>query len=433
MKQYMMRKAGGLVIVGNKFRKREAAGNVNHGGHADGWKMRYIAKAAVVFFIIAGAAGVTENMSAIAAAVSGAPVSRGVIQCEDARIDASDFQNIYSYMADKKNAAVGILLQLGTKFRQQSGEIICDRDPDAGQGDVEASQLSWPMITQAVTDSQSVPGGLAVLNPEAAMHIEGVGEYTDWYVTATEDNISRGKAAWADGRLLLGNGADNDRAYQAGFRDGGNGYVPEILFPLFSTQGTTTEIKHVHVGSPADVEGVSGCYKNYTSTHTRTEECGATLKETESTWYPNPEEPGGGSWHGGEYTCPSHGGLYSSPGTCPYEEVISVTVWQHDIVCGLTGAVYARLTIKEADTDCTDEAIRLEAFLEQGAGYRNLAWRDANELIWTDENGNLLGTGSELTVQAPGIYQCSINVSNTDIDQRTARAVVRVSGLMLRN
>lgn len=434
-----MRKAGGSDIVRNRIKEMEASGNEKREGCLNGNGMRFIrgkcrlcAAGAAAALCIAAGAGTSGSMI-VDAAASGEPVSRGTIRCEQAVIDAADFRNIYSYMTEKKDAAAGILLKLGTKFRQESGGIVCDRNPDTGQGDVDVSQLSWPVIVQAVADSQKVPGGLAVLNPEAAMHIEGVEEYTDHYVTATEDNISRGKAAWADGKLLLGNGADNDRAYQAGIRDGQSGHVPEILYPLFSVPEAVTEIRHVHVGSPQDVEGVSGCYRNYTETHTVSKACGAELRKTESTWYPNPDEPEGGSWHGGEYTCPRHGGLYSSPGICPQQDDVSTTVWRHDVVCGLTDMVYARLTIKGTDTDYTDKAVRLEAVLEEADGYGRLIWQDGDEIIWTDENGNVLGTGTELEVQAQGNYQCSINVSNQDISNRTASAAVRISGLALGN
>ena len=435
----MMRKAGGSGIVRGRIKEIEVSGNrkwrrclqADSTSHIGRNRILYAAGAVAALFV-AAAAGMAGNMT-VDAAGTGEPVSRGVIQCEQAVIDADDFRSIYSYMTEQRNTAAGILLQLGTKFRQESGEIVCDRNPDAGQGELDLSLLSWPVITQAVADSQKVPGGLTVMNPEAAMHIEGVEEYTDYYATAVEDNISRGKAAWADGRLLLGNGADNDRAYQAGIRDGESGHVPENLYPLFSAPESTVEIRHAHVGSPQNVEGVSGCYRNFTETHTIYKTCGATLRQTESTWYPNPDEPEGGSWHGGEYTCPTHGGLYHSPGTCPEQENVSTTVWRHDITCGLTDVVYARLTVGGTDTDYTDRTIRLKAVLEGAGGYERLVWQDENELIWTDENGNTLGTGTELDVQAPGTYQCRINVSNQDIDKRTAAAAVRISGLMLRN
>lgn len=360
------------------------------------------------------------------------PRSRGVLCYEAAVADAADLHALYNYVTEKKHAAAGTLLQLGTKFWQRPEGIVCDRNPDSGQGDADLSQLDWPMIVQAVADSQKVPEGLAVLNPEAALHIEGVGESTDHYRTAVADNISRGKAAWADGQLLLGNGADNDRAYQAGIRDGGNNEVPDLFYPLFGVREAVAEIRHVHTGGPAQVEGRSGCYQNSLRTHTQIFVCGAELIQTDAGWRPNPEEPDGGSWHGGEYTCSNHGGLYESPGTCRHEDIVETATWSHDLVCGLDGAVYAKIRVYGTDTDHTDEAVRLEAVLEEGGAFGRLSWRGENRLVWTDAGGNALGTGSELMVQAPGTYYCSIDVNNTDIDNRTVGAAVRINGLLLK-
>lgn len=397
------------------------------------WKLRLSVMGAVLLGI-ASPLGFAENMTMVSAADTGqSPVSRGQIRCEEAVMDAADLQSIYAYVSEKKNAAADTLLQLGTKFREQSGEIICDRNPDSDRENIDTSRLSWPMIEEAVKDSQTVPDGLTVLNPEAAMHIEGVEEYTDHYVTAAEDNISRGKAAWANGRLLLGNGADNDRAYQKGTDDGGNGKLPEFLNPLFSVQDAGAEIRHAHVGNPEETEGISGCYQNSRETKKNVIVCGTELKKTEATWYPNPDEPEGGSWHGGYYTCPYHGGMYESPGRCTYEDVVVTTVWHHDVICGLTDMVYARLAVHGTDSDPVDRSIKLEADLEEGEGYERLVWQGEDKLVWTGEDGTVLNTGSELVVQAPGTYRCSANVTNEDIDNREVSVMVKVSGFMLRN
>lgn len=416
----MTGKAGGSDIVRDKTRNKSRRKGL--------WGI------AGLLFGLAASAGLFHGMTAVAAQDgSGTLRSRGSIRFEQAVIDAADLQSIQTHITEKKNATAGILQQLGTKFRQQAGGIVPDRNPDAGQGDADLSQIGWPTIVQAVSESQKVPDGLPVLNPEAAIGIEGVGESTQYYVTAAADNISRGKAAWADGRLLLGNGADNDRAYQAGTRDGREGRIPEFLNPLFAVREGTVEIRHVHIGKPKEVEGISGCYKNKADTQTKINQCGAGLIKTEAVWYPNPEEPDGGSWHGGFYTCPYHSGAYEAPGNCTYEETVTTTVWSHKLVCGLEDAVYARLTVRGTDTDPADKAVRLEAVLEEGEAYGRLAWAGEEKLIWTDEGGNALGTGPELTVRSPGLYRCGIHVTNEDIDRRETEAVVKVSGLALRN
>lgn len=374
------------------------------------------------------------NMTALASGgIRSTLRSRGTIRCEDTVMDSSDLQSMHAYVTEKKNAAAGVLQKLGTRLRVQSGEIIFDRNPDAVQGDVDLSQLGWPVIAQAAADSQKVPEGLTVLDPEAALHIEGVGESTDYYVTADADNISRGKAAWADGRLLLGTGADNDKARQKGVQDGEEGHVPEFMYPIFSVEEVSAEIRHVHIGTPENTEGLSGCYQNTPETTTRTKTCGEELVKTEATWYPNPEEPEGGSWHGGHYTCPYHQGFYDSPGKCTRKSEETITVWHHEIVCGLEDALYARLMVHGTDTDLTDRAVRLEAVLEQGDAYGQLVWPGEEQLVWTDDSGNTLGTGPELTVQEPGTYRCRISAVNEDVDNREVSTTVRVSGLVMRN
>lgn len=425
----MMRKAGGSDIV-RKNRKNEQM-ELNCGALA---RIGIAGTVGLLLMAVILASILLDDMTVLASdGTLGSFRSRGTIQYEDAVIDASDLQSMYAYVTEKKNAAAGILQQLGTRFRVQSGEIICDRNPDAAREDVDLSQLGWPVIVQAAADSQRVPEGLAVLGPEAALHIEGVEEYTDHYVTATADNISRGKAAWADGRLLLGNGADNDKARQKGLQDGAEGRVPDFLYPLFSVREASVEIRHVHTGAPEKKEGMSGCYQNTAKTKTETKKCDRDLVKTETTWYPNPDEPEGGSWHGGHYTCPYHQGMYDSPGKCPEKKTVTTTVWSHEIVCGLEDALYARLVIHGSDTDYTDRAVKLEAVLEQGDAYGQLVWPEGEQLIWTDDGGNVLGTGPELTVQAPGTYRCSISAANEDVDNREASAAVRISGFVMRN
>lgn len=391
----------------------------------------FLAAAVVAAAHMTGRMG-AEGRTVLAAAgeTQGELHSVGRVQYGQAVIDAGDLHSILSHITEKKNAAADVLTQLGTRFRRQSGEYVYDRNPDVEQEAMDLSGISWRMLTQAAGDSQTIPDGLAVLNPEAALHIEGVEERTDHYEAATEDNISLGRAAWVDGRLLLGNGADNDRAYRRGLQDGESGDLPEHMYPIYAAAGDRIELKHVHIGEEEKKDGISGCYQNSHETKQKITKCEAELYKTAVTWYPNPDEPEGGSWHGGMYTCPYHGGSYENPGICPHEDKKSVTTWKHELVCGLTDVVYAILTVSGSDTDYYDRAICLEAALEPGEGYEQLAWQEGEELVWTDAEGNILGTGSELMVRAAGVCQCSVNVSNADVESRTANVAVRIAGLV---
>lgn len=386
--------------------------------------------------VIAGAGALmAESMTTLAAhgGAQGHIHSTGRVQYEQAVFDSADLQDIRAYIDEKRRAAAGTLIQLGTKFRPQTDGYTYDRNPDVEQGETDIGQIDWTTIIQAAADSQTVPAGLSVLNPEAAMHIEGVEERTDYYETAIEDNISRGMAAWADGRLLIGNGADNDKAYKKGTEDGKEGKVPENFYPIYAVDEAAVEIRHVHQGEPENKDGLSGCYQNSHTTSQQVEKCNEQLIKTEVTWIPNPDEPEGGSWHGGKYTCRFHGGSYAAPGICGYSDSKNVTVWKHDIACGLDNSLYAKLTVRGTDTDYYDRAIRLEAVLEEGEGYGNLAWQEGDGLVWTDEEGNVLGTGSEYTACEAGVYRCSINVENKDIDCRSAEVTVRRTGLVKAN
>ena len=386
--------------------------------------------------IIAGVCGLPAEGMTTLAAQGGAQediYSRGRIQYEQAVFDSADLRNICAHIDEKRRAVAGTLLQLGTRFRQQAEGYTYDRNPDAEQGEINVGQIDWATLIQAAADSQTVPGKLPVLNPEAATHIEGVEERTDYYETAIEDNISRGMAAWADGKLLLGNGADNDKAHKKGTEDGKEGKVPENFYPIYGADGVTVEIRHIHQGKKENKDGVSGCYQNSHTTRVEVKKCIEELIKTEPVWYPNPEEPEGGSWHGGEYTCRYHGGIYEWPGICQYSSEEKVTVWKHDIICGLEDSLYAKLIVRGTDTDYYDHAIRLEAVLEEGDGYGNLAWQEGDAFVWTDAESNVLGTGSEYTACEAGVYRCSINVGNADIDGREATVTVRRTGLVKRS
>ncbi len=408
----------------------------------------------VVFGIYGSAVYAAQNNRRGGTSLAGIR-SSGRVQYEHAVTDANDLWEIDAYISEKRDAAVGVLNRLGTRFRRAAGEYTYDRNPDAGQEDIDISQINWTLLSQAAAESQGVPTGLTVLNPEAALYIEGVEERTDFYTAAIEDNLSAGKAAWVDGRLLLGNGADNDRAYRRGLEDGEKGRIPEGFQPIYGIQPVSVEIRHAHVGSQEDREGISGCYHNYSVTDKEVISCDRTVEYLQPVWLPNENESGGGTWHGGFYTCPAHGGSYDSPRICMYEKVIIRTGWLHDVVCGLGNMLYARLSIRavsDARTTGADSTVSmnsaidtgqstvskasegrltLEAVLEEAEGYDRLVWLDKDKIVWTDEQGNTLAAGSTLTVFEPGIYRCSINAANTDINCRRAEAVVTVSGLIM--
>lgn len=413
-----MRKEGGLDIVKNH----------NKTGH-------YIRTKVLILLAVAAAGLTGTGGAAVLAAQSRAENcirSTGRVQYEQAVFDSADLQSIGKHIDEQKRAAAEALIRLGTRFRQQPEGYVYDRNPDVCQEEIDMGQVDWTMLVRAVAESQTVPVSMQVLNPEAAMHIEGVEEHTEHYETAMEDNISSGKAAWADGRLLLGNGADNDKAYRKGKEDGKDGNVPKNFYPVYTADGSSVEIRHVHVGAPEEKDGISGCYKN---SHTTTEDikvCNRQLIKTEATWYPNPEEPEGGSWHGGQYTCTQHGGFYDAPGTCTYKKKHTVTKWKHEVICGFEECLYAVLTVGGTDTDYFDQAIVLTAALEEGEGFGNLSWQEGDRFVWMDGEGSTVGTGPEYTAHEAGVYRCRLNITNAGADQSEVSVTVRKTGLVVR-
>lgn len=392
----------------------------------------YLRTGTIILFITEMVASCRYKLPAMAAENADKRLhSTGRIESEDAILDTADLQNICDHISEKQRVVVNVLLQLGTKFRQDEGAIHPDRNPDHTQESFDGSLLDWNVLVKAVEESQTVPAGLKVLHPDYAMGIAGVEERTDCYETAVADNISLGKAAWADGTLLLGTGADNDRAYRKGLEDGENIIVPEGWFPVYATEDVTLEIRHAHIGAAENRDGTSGCFHNYSEVKEETRRCNRALRYNPPMWYPEEDHPDGGTWHGGYYTCPVHDGTYSSSGTCPHKSVDKITIWHHDIVCGLTDVVYGVLHIHGTDEDYYDGAILLEAELEPGEGYEQFAWQEGDELLWTDENGNMLGIGPQLTVNSPGIYKCCINAANPDIDIRSGSVQIKIIGLVV--
>lgn len=118
-------------------------------------------------------------------------------------IDSSDFM----YLADEidvlesayKANTVSALNVMGTFFAAD-GSI--SHEPDGISG-AEAVQLSFDTIISGILQSQSVE------------HLAKQG-----IAASIADNLSKGTAAWVNGKLLIGNGADNDAYYRQGFLDG---------------------------------------------------------------------------------------------------------------------------------------------------------------------------------------------------------------------
>lgn len=359
---------------------------------------------------------------------------KGMAEIEEEEMvvyDATDIRKIKEYLDLQKEGLLQKLLQLGTAFIQTDTGWQYSRNPEDMPGSIpEGGQIGWDLLFNAVRDSQSVPENIAVKDSKFPLQIEGIAEHTDSYRAATADNISKGKAAWLEGTLLLGTGADNDKAYEKGKEDGTGGIFRPEIFPIYAADEKEIIIQHKHIGNTAETEGVSGCYHNYTSKELKESICGAALQQTESTWYPNEAEAGGGSWHGGYYTCPWHGGVYDNPGTCTRLDSQETTVWHHDIVCGKTNLVYALLKITDADDDFVAGKMQLRAELVEQEGFSELLLPEAESdwLVWSNEKGEIVGKGDLLEIQSAGTYFCKLAAENQDVELLGGSVQVVIQG-----
>ena len=146
----------------------------------------------------------------------------------------------------------------------------------------------------------------------------------------TSDNITAGAAAWVNGQCIVGNGADNDRAYQRGLEDGENGNNEEVdiryTYHTHSGDSGVDPIPDGHVCYSTEDPG--GCYRSSGHTHNKTVKC-KTKEVTETRMcgctriYNAAVEncPQCGHWHNG-------GGAGAN--TCHFEVTTTSTVY----VCG---------------------------------------------------------------------------------------------------
>ena len=100
----------------------------------------------------------------------------------------------------------------------------------------------------------------------------------------TSDNITAGAAAWVNGQCIIGNGADNERAYQRGIADGNAGNSNDVKIQY---------TYHVHTGNSGknpipdgdvyySTSNPGGCYAAEGHTHNMTGQC-SQEKHIEST------------------------------------------------------------------------------------------------------------------------------------------------------
>lgn len=136
-------------------------------------------------------------------------ISKGVINYADGAVimDSADLVRLADQLdgldAAYRNStaeAAGALNQIGTYFTKDGS--VTHAAEEAGSGET-APELPYQKICEGILQSQSV----------AHLADQKIG-------AALADNLSRNTAAWVDGKLIIGNGADNDTHYKNGYTAG---------------------------------------------------------------------------------------------------------------------------------------------------------------------------------------------------------------------
>ena len=198
--------------------------------------------------------------------------SRGTINYGDGRvvIGSSDLLNLADGIdrleKDYRKMTTAALNSIGTYF---------DADGNAGRAAAEG-------MGYVPSSCEQLMAGL--LRSQSVDHLAAA--------PVTSDNITAGAAAWVNGQCIIGNGADNERAYQRGREDGraGNGddvgiqytcheHVTDdgqsgwkdnhVFSGLVSPGGCFTSGRHKHVNTCP----VSEVYMNLLSYHDYTDGC----------------------------------------------------------------------------------------------------------------------------------------------------------------
>lgn len=172
-------------------------------------------------------------------------------------VDASDL----IYLADEidlleetyKKETVKALNKMNTYFMMDNSTT---HDQDESNLDPEISViLPFGSIIDGLLASQSIPTEKIYTGTLPGEENETTGNIS----ATTEESLSLGKAAWVDGELIIGTGADNNSYYKQGYIDGFNKELDGI---------SINYIYHSHSGN-SNTKG--GCYTK--AIHNHTESC----------------------------------------------------------------------------------------------------------------------------------------------------------------
>ena len=198
-------------------------------------------------------------------------LSKGAVEYGDGAvvIDSSDLTYLANQIDDLERAykiiTMDALNQIGTYYASSQGDISHSPDDNHILSD-RAVELSFRALHQGILQSQSVGhladvqakdanGNLLYYADESSAESHNLIAVTDesnnlpiLICPAAVNNLTAGTAAWVDGELIVGNGADNQAFYNKGYADG---FAKKI-------DGLSIEyVYHEHAGSSSER---GGCY-----------------------------------------------------------------------------------------------------------------------------------------------------------------------------
>lgn len=200
-------------------------------------------------------------------------------------LDASDLK----YLADEidtleasyKMLTAQALGKIGTYFRPDA--TLTYESEEAAPLEVCVENLSFDKIREGILQSQSVAHlaakqavngageALFYVNEEAQDNkrldeiTTNANDYPLMIQAACAENLSAGTAAWVDGKLIIGNGADNQAYYNKGYDTGGEEAIKHIYGGESFMEGypDVCSVSHFGSGDPLWTEASDSKYETY--------------------------------------------------------------------------------------------------------------------------------------------------------------------------
>ena len=194
--------------------------------------------------------------------------------------------------------------------------------------------LDFETLLEGFAASQSIPieteaygfsAGLQLYKKhDGSLTTDSTGDETEQIniVASTADNLSAGCAAWVDGKLMLGTGADNRTLYNQGYTDGYNAKIDGAYITYNYHKHVNGKNEVVSQSTVYSTSNPGGCYRSAGHEHNRTGSCPSHMESVDFTH----EHWVSGTW-GDNIWCP-HCGF------CSTFEIGTHGRWHHCVFYG---------------------------------------------------------------------------------------------------